>query len=61
MNNKYKDNAKNIYNIDLIKWAFEKGYDLASNDVKESIHIDFTETQRYFLEELVEYYNQDNL
>ena len=61
MNSKnYKNTIGHINNLDIIEWAFEKGYYLARDDIKESIHIDFSETQNYFLEELIEYCNKKN-
>ncbi|WDE09235.1 hypothetical protein SG34_031215 [Thalassomonas viridans] len=40
--------------IELIKWAFEKGYRLGISDEKEGVHICFKEVQKSFLEELAE-------
>ncbi len=48
--------TKNISNIEIIKWAFEKGYQLASADMKEGVYIEFSETEKYFLNELDEFY-----
>ncbi|MFT5760338.1 MAG: hypothetical protein ACI9LM_005124 [Alteromonadaceae bacterium] len=42
-------------NIDLVKWAFEKGYRQGNSDSSEGIYIDFSEIQRCFLDELVEF------
>jgi len=51
---------KNINeNIDLIKWAFEKGYKLGRCDGREGVYIDFTEIQRCFLDDLVELKRQN--
>jgi hypothetical protein len=47
-------------NIDLIKWAFEKGYQLGNSDSHEGIYIDFNEIQRCFLDELLEFKNKTN-
>ena len=58
MNN--NNNNDNIINLDVIKWAFEKGYRLACDDVKDSIHINFSEIENYFLEELIDFHNQKN-
>lgn len=46
--------GQNIEDIEIIKWAFEKGYSLGHNDMKEGIYINFKEVLEYFLEELVE-------
>ena len=42
-------------NIEVIKWAFEKGYRLGSDDSKDGIHINFLEIEKYFLKELAEF------
>lgn len=52
--------TKSICNIEIIKWAFEKGYRLASADMKDGIHINFSETEKFFLLELNEFYAQQN-
>ncbi|RRS10435.1 hypothetical protein EAG18_02440 [Pseudoalteromonas sp. J010] len=43
------------YNVELIKWAFEKGYNLGHADIQEGIHIDFYEIEKLFLNELNEH------
>jgi hypothetical protein len=53
-------NTKNISNIEVINWAFEKGYRLASADMKDGIHINFTEIGKYFLHKLGEFHTQQN-
>ncbi|NQY64917.1 MAG: hypothetical protein HRT38_14540 [Alteromonadaceae bacterium] len=52
------DNNKN--NIEIIKWAFEQGYSLGHNDMKEGIYINFKEVLEYFLQELVEVQTKTN-
>ncbi|TQV84327.1 hypothetical protein [Aliikangiella coralliicola] len=54
------NNIEDIENIDVIKWAFKKGYDLGTNDIKEDVHISFAETQKFFLDELAKFYAQEN-
>ena len=49
-----------IDNIEIIKWAFEKGYSLGHTDLKDGIHINFTEIQKHFLNELAEYSTEEN-
>lgn len=49
-----------IDNIEIIKWAFEKGYNLGHEDIQNGIHINFIEIQTHFLNELAEYHNQEN-
>jgi hypothetical protein len=51
---KWKFILSSTNNIEIIKWAFEKGYRLASADMKEGIHIDFSEIENFFLRELAE-------
>lgn len=55
MSHKWKFILSNKNNIEVIKWAFEKGYRLASADMKEGIHIDFSEIEKFFLRELAEF------
>lgn len=55
-NLKSMDEITELENIDIIKWAFEQGYDLGSNDTKDGIHISFKELQRFFLSELAKHY-----
>ena len=43
--------TKNISNIEVIKRVFEKGYRLASTDMKDGIYIDFFEVGKYFSHE----------
>ena len=52
--------VSSIKNIEIIKWAFEQGYQLASADIKDGIHIEFSETEKYFIHELNEFYAQQN-
>ena len=51
----------NINNIDIIKWAFEKGYLLGQTNMKEGAHIDFPEIKKHFIYELSEYYPRQEL
>jgi hypothetical protein len=46
--------TKDVYSLDIIKWAFERGYQLAKADNKNGVHIKFSETEKYFLNELNE-------
>ncbi|WDE02128.1 hypothetical protein [Thalassomonas actiniarum] len=48
-----------IYDVEIIKWAFEKGYNLGHTDIQDGIHINFTEIQKHFLNELAEYKNEE--
>jgi hypothetical protein len=52
------NSIKKIKNLETIKWAFEQGYQLASADIKDGVHIEFSETEKYFLNELSEFYAQ---
>jgi hypothetical protein len=54
------DKTKNISDIEIIKWAFEKGYRLATGDIKDGIHIEFSAVEEYFLHQLSEFYLQQN-
>lgn len=54
------DNINNINDIEIIEWAFEKGYRLACADSKDGVHIDFNETKKYFLNELNEFREQQS-
>ena len=49
-----------IENIEMIKWAFKKGYLLASSDLREGVHINTNEIEKYFLNELEDYNLQEN-
>ena len=49
-----------LENKDLILWAFEKGYKLANENEKESIHIEFAEIEKHFLNELREFQTKRN-
>ena len=40
--------------IEMIKWAFEKGYSLGHTDSQEGIFLDLKEVLQVFLEELEE-------
>jgi len=51
---------KKIDNLEMIKWAFQKGYQLASSDLREGIHINIYEIEKYFLNQLKEYQLQEN-
>lgn len=51
------DNIDNIDNIEFIKWAFEKGYRLGVSDLKNCVHIKFSETREYFLDDLCKFYS----
>lgn len=55
----YRDTA-NGKNIELIMWAFEKGYHMGSTDAKEGVHINFAEIQKFFLEELEKFETEKN-
>jgi hypothetical protein len=44
--------SKEVYSLDIIKWAFKRGYQLANADNKNGVHIQFSETEKYFLNEL---------
>jgi putative NIF3 family GTP cyclohydrolase 1 type 2 len=50
----YVNCTKDVYSLDIIKWAFERGYQLANADNKNGVHIQFSETEKYFLNELDE-------
>lgn len=56
INNKTDSDSKatpeKIANIELIRWAFAKGYALGSQDFREGVHINFSETQSFFMGEL---------
>ena len=52
-------NIKGIENIDLIEWAFAKGYKLGHIDTKQGVHINFSELIKSFLNELTDVYAQD--
>lgn len=60
-NSSNSSNSSNsqVANVDILKWAFKKGYQLARTDTKEGIHINFIEIEQYFLDELVEFYLQN--
>jgi hypothetical protein len=47
--------------IEIIKWAFEKGYSLAKDDMKDGIHISLSEIRKNFLQDLVELLDQEKL
>ena len=53
-------NNNNIkhHDIQLIEWAFEKGYFLGQADGKDGVHINFNEVKKYFLAELAAFYSQ---
>ncbi len=53
-----KDNG-DIENINVIEWAFEKGFNLATEDIKQGIHISFGEIKKQFLQELNEYVKRE--
>ncbi len=48
-------------NIEVIKWAFKKGYQLGNVDMREGVHINYSETQKYFLKELTAYLESKNM
>jgi hypothetical protein len=50
----YVNCSKEVYSLDIIKWAFKRGYQLANADNKNGVHIQFSETEKYFLNELNE-------
>ena len=52
------ENNNKQHDIEILKWAFEKGYFLGLSDAKDGIHINFNEIQQCFLAELNEFYNQ---
>ena len=45
--------------IEVMKWAFEKGYGLGCDDTRDGVFINFSETEKFFLEELAEFNNQN--
>jgi hypothetical protein len=45
--------------IEVLKWAFEKGYGLGCDDTREGIHINFAETQKFFLAEFAKFNAQN--
>lgn len=47
--------------VEVLKWAFEKGYELGCYDTREGIHINFVEIQKYFLIELAKFNAQNEL
>lgn len=55
-----EEDIEKIENIDVIKWAFEKGYDIACSDFRDGIIISSSETKKYFLEELEKFYAKVN-
>jgi len=54
------NNNNNKVDIEIIKWAFEKGYLLGNSDSREGIFINFNDIQEYFLTELEEFYVQQS-
>ena len=40
--------------LESLKWAFEQGYLLGCEDIRQGVHIDFLETQKYFLDQISE-------
>jgi len=54
-------NMDEINNIDLVIWAFEKGYSLGSSDEKDGIYVEFSETRNYFLDELAKIYTKEKI
>ena len=54
------EDIDNIDNIEIITWAFEKGYNLGGTDMKEGIHINIAEIKKYFLQELTEFNTNTN-
>ena len=49
-----KNNLEEMDNIETVKWAFERGYELGNSDKNDSVHIKFVEIQKLFLNELEE-------
>ncbi|TQV77393.1 hypothetical protein FLL45_05465 [Aliikangiella marina] len=41
-----------LENIELIKWAFKRGYQLGASDAGQGVFIEFSETLNYFIKEL---------
>ena len=47
--------TENIGNIEIITWAFEKGYNLSSTNMKEGIHISIAEIKKMSLHKSINY------
>ncbi|SFD15717.1 hypothetical protein [Pseudoalteromonas denitrificans] len=46
--------------VEELKWAFRKGYLLATSDIKEGIHINYREIEQNFLKELLNIVPEEN-